>query len=620
MTDSAADRPCPPAPGAARQKLGPAEARRIHITALIVACALFMQNVDSTVIATALPSMARAFGAEPVRMNVAMTSYLLSLAVFIPASGWLADRFGARNVFRLAILVFTLGSILCGSARSLSELVLYRVLQGFGGAMMVPVGRLLLLRSVPKSELVAAMAWLTTPALLGPVVGPPLGGFITTCFSWRLIFDINIPIGLLGIVLVTLCIDDVREPAGAGFDWAGFALAGLALAGVMFGFETAGRGVAPVAVWLTALAIGGAASLGYALHALHHKAPLIDFSLLRYRTFLVSVIAGTLFRIGIGAIPFLMPMMLQLAFGRSPLQSGLITFASSAGALVMKPVSMTALRLFGFRDTLLLNGALSAVLLGLCAAFRPAWPAAAIYAVLLAGGFFRSLQFTAYNALAYGEIPRARMSAATSLYSTIQQNLADARRVDRCRGAHRGDGAGRQYDTGSCGFQLRVHRCGADLAGGSAGVAADAARCRGRYERAPAADVMWFRFLGVMIADGDGGDPAGALPRTPPGGSASWTSAKGLALGTRRNAASGALSGAPQPRASVHQYAGGSRPIGCRVRDTIPQSWDRLRARHSAPATSRARSQGQNRNRRPAAPPARSARPAGSPRRCAAAR
>lgn len=388
---------------------------------MIVACALFMQNLDSTVIATALPTMARAFGADPVHMNVALTAYLLSLAVFIPASGWMADRFGARNVFRVAIAVFTLASVLCGSAQSLSSLVVFRVLQGLGGAMMLPVGRLLLLRNTPKSDLVAVMAWFTTPSLIGPVVGPPLGGFLTTYFSWRLVFDINIPIGIIGIVLVTLFIEDVREPSDSRFDWVGFAFAGLSLGCLMFGLETVGRGIAPE--WLTGatLGVGLLAGLAYALHARRHPAPLLDFTLLRYRTFLVSVIGGTLFRVGVGAIPFLLPMMLQLTFGQSAVQSGLITFASAAGALVMKPVAMAVLRRFGFRDTLLCNGILSALLLALCAGFNPGWPVVAIYAVLLAGGFFRSLQFTAYNALAFDDIPRTRMSAATSLYSTIQQ-------------------------------------------------------------------------------------------------------------------------------------------------------------------------------------------------------
>ena len=395
--------------------------RRTRITALIVACALFMQNLDSTVIATALPTMARAFGAEPVHMNVALTAYLLALAVFIPASGWIADRFGAKHVFRLAIIIFTLGSILCGQSDSLGELVAARIFQGMGGAMMVPVGRLVLLRTVPKSELVAAMAWLSTPALLGPVLGPPIGGFIVDYFSWRAIFDINIPVGILGVILVTLYVDDIREPSGHPFDWRGFVLSGTALASLMFGLETVGRGIFPQWLSLAALALGPAAGLAYFWHASRHAAPLIDFTLLRYRTFLVAAAGGTLFRIGIGAIPFLLPMMLQLTFGKSAAESGLITFASSLGALAMKPAATGALRRLGFRDTLLLNCVVSSLLLGAIALFQPGWPAVLIFTILLAGGFFRSLQFTAYNALAYAEIPRPRMGLATGLYATVQQ-------------------------------------------------------------------------------------------------------------------------------------------------------------------------------------------------------
>ncbi len=399
----------------------PATERRTRLTALIVACALFMQNLDSTVISTALPTMAKAFGAEPVHMNVALTSYLLSLAVFIPASGWVADRFGAKRVFRAAIVIFTLGSVMCGQADSLSFLVFSRVIQGLGGAMMVPVGRLLLLRTTPKNQMVASMAWLSTPALIGPVVGPPLGGFIVTYFSWRLIFDINIPIGILGFVLVTLYIPDVREPPRGRFDWAGLFLSGTALAGVMFGLETLGRGVVAPEVSLAVLGAGLFAGIGYAWHASRHPTPLLDFTLLRIPTFLVAAVAGTLFRVGIGAIPFLMPMMLQLSFGKSAVESGMITFASSLGALAMKTVATRALRRFGFRDTLVVNGALSAVLLGMAAAFNPGWPALLMTAVLLFGGFFRSLQFTAFNALAYSDVPRPQMSGATSFYSTLQQ-------------------------------------------------------------------------------------------------------------------------------------------------------------------------------------------------------
>jgi EmrB/QacA subfamily drug resistance transporter len=397
---------------------------RTRRTAVIIACAMFMQSLDSTVIATALPTMAKTFGADPVHMNVALTSYLLSLAVFIPASGWIADRYGARTVFRIAIAVFTLGSVLCGRADSLAFLVVSRILQGIGGAMMVPVGRLVLLRTAAKQELVAAMAWLTVPALLGPVLGPPVGGFIVTYFSWRWIFDINIPIGILGIVLVSLFVEDVREPPRGRFDGIGLLFSGIALASLMFGLETAGRGVVPRDLTATMIAIGLVAVVGCLLHARRHPAPLLDLSLMRLPCFGVALSAMMLFRTGIGAIPFLLPMMLQVGFGASAVQSGLITFASSAGALVMKPATQHALRLFGFRDTLVWNGVISAVMIAICAAFRPTWPAAAIYAALLIGGFFRSLQFTAYNTLAYGDVPRARMSSATSLYVTCQQLAA----------------------------------------------------------------------------------------------------------------------------------------------------------------------------------------------------
>ena len=392
-----------------------------RLTALIVACALFMQNLDGTVIATALPAMARAFGADPVHMNVALTSYLLSLAVFIPMSGWMADRFGARTVFRAAIAVFTLGSVLCGRADTLSFLVAARILQGAGGAMMVPVGRLVLLRTAAKHELVAAMAWLSAPALIGPVLGPPLGGILVTYASWRWIFDINVPIGLLGIALVTRYVPNTREPGAGRLDAVGLILSAITLAGLMFGFEALGRSLLPQWLAGTSLALGVLAALLYVLHARRHTAPLLDLTLVRLPTFLVSVLGGSLFRIGVGATPFLLPMMLQIGFGMSAVQSGAITFANAAGAIVMKPAATRALRRFGFRDTLLVNGLFSATTLALCAAFRPTWPLAGIYAVLLVGGLVRSLQFTAYNTIAFADIPAARMSAATSLYSTLQQ-------------------------------------------------------------------------------------------------------------------------------------------------------------------------------------------------------
>jgi MFS family permease len=265
------------------------------------------------------------------------------------------------------------------------------------------------------------MAWLTVPALIGPVVGPPLGGLIVTYASWRWIFDINVPIGVLGMILVTLFVEDVREPEAGRFDLRGLFLSGIGLAGLMAGLETIGRGLITPALTALLIAIGLAASCLYLAHARHHPKPLLDLSLLRLPTFRISVFSGTLFRIGIGAIPYLLPLMLQLGFGRSPAQSGAITFASSAGALVMKPATQSALRWLGFRTTLLWNGVVSALLLAAMAAFRPTWPLAAIYAVLLTGGFFRSLQFTAYNTIAYADVHRRKMSAATALYSTVQQ-------------------------------------------------------------------------------------------------------------------------------------------------------------------------------------------------------
>ncbi len=394
---------------------------RTRLTASIVACAFFMQNLDSTVIATALPTMAKAFGSDPVHMNIALTAYMLSLAVFIPASGWVSDRFGVRTVFRAAIAVFTLGSILCGISESLPALIGARILQGAGGAMMVPVGRMLILRTTPKHELIAAMAWLTTPALIGPVLGPPIGGLIVTYFSWRWIFFINVPISLVGMVLVSLFVENLKEPVHGGLDWVGQILCGTGLAGLIFGLQTVGRGVFPAEMTAALLGLGVLGAAAFALHARRHPAPLVDFSLLRERTFAVALSAMFLFRAGIGAIPFLLPLMLQVGFGETAAKSGLVTFASSAGALVMKPVAQRALRWFGFRETLYWNGLFSGAMLAICAAFRPTWPAALIFAVLLVGGFFRSLQFTAYNTLAYADIPRARVSAATSLYSTVQQ-------------------------------------------------------------------------------------------------------------------------------------------------------------------------------------------------------
>ena len=395
--------------------------KEMRTTALIVASALFMQNLDSTVVTTALPSMARAFDVSPVTMNIIITSYLVSLAAFIPASGWVADRYGAKTVFRAAIVVFTAASILCGVSQTLPMLVAARILQGMGGAMMVPVGRLLLLRRVGKADLVAAMSWLTMPALLGPVIGPPVGGFLVTTLSWHWIFDINIPIGIVGVILVTLFIRADEGVEATHFDIVGQLLAGIGMAGLIMGLSSFGRGALPPAAAVGLTLVGALAAAGYVIHARRTKYPLLDITLLRIPTFATSVVAGSMFRIGIGALPFLLPLMLQLGFGLSPLHSGLITFVSAAGAITVKPIAKPLLRRFGFRTVLSVNAAISTLIVALTAAFRPSWPIIAIYGVLLVGGVFRSLQFTAYNTIAYADIPPPRMSQATSLYSTLQQ-------------------------------------------------------------------------------------------------------------------------------------------------------------------------------------------------------
>ena len=388
---------------------------------LIVAVALFMENMDSTIIATSLPAIARAIGTNPLALKLAVTSYLLSLAIFIPASGWTADRFGARNVFRLAIFVFMLGSIGCALSSSLAEFVLARVVQGMGGAMMTPVGRLILVRSIDKRLLVNAMSLVTIPALVGPICGPPLGGFITTYASWHWIFLINIPIGLIGLVMATYFMPKITPEPTHPFDYVGFVLSGLGVGGLAFGLSVLGLEFVPRAIVVALLAIGAVATAAYVTYARRATAPILDLRLLALPTFRASIYGGFLFRLGIGALPFLLPLLLQIGFHLTPFQSGLITFTASLGALFMKAVVAAALRHFGYRPVLIYNSLISAGFLAACASFVPGMPFAAMIAILLAGGFFRSLQFTAVNTIAYAEIEPALTSRATTLVSVTQQ-------------------------------------------------------------------------------------------------------------------------------------------------------------------------------------------------------
>lgn len=406
-------------PGPSRRAAARGGARS---TALIVASAMFMEQLDGTVLATALPTMAQDFHTRPLNMNVALTAYLLTLAMFIPASGRIADRFGSRTVFRAAIGVFTLGSVLCGLTSSLPFLVGARMLQGAGGALMSPVGRLVLLRAVSKAELVRAMAWLMIPATIGPILGPPVGGLVVTYLSWRWIFFINLPIGLIGMVLVSVFIAEHREPVPAGeFDLAGLALSGTALACLMFGIEMASRGFGSGATATVLLVVGVLAAAAYAVRARSHPRPILDFTLMRIATFRQSVVSGSFSRIAAGATPFLLPMMLQVGFGFSAAKSGLITFAPSIGSLAMRFAAPAILRQLGYRAVMIWVGILAALLVGACAGLRAGWPLSGMYGLLIASGFIQSLVFMAYNTIAYADVPMPRMSAATSFYATFQQ-------------------------------------------------------------------------------------------------------------------------------------------------------------------------------------------------------
>ena len=388
---------------------------------IIVASALFMENLDATVLATSLPAIARDMGEDPIALKLALTSYLLSLAVFIPVSGWMADRFGAKPIFTLALAVFMLGSVLCGFAATLSDFVMARILQGIGGAMMVPVGRLVILRSVPKSELVSALAWFTIPAIVGPIAGPPLGGFITTYFNWRWIFYINIPIGLLGIALVTRYIEDIREQNPPPLDLAGLLLLGTGLSGLVFGLSVLGQNLIPAWLALAMLALGGLFCWLYARHAARTPHPLLDLGLMRIATFRASIIGGALLRISMGAVAFMLPLLFQVGFGLTAFASGMLTFVTAIGALAMKFTAAPILNRFGFRNVLVVTSLISAAFTGCFSVFTLAPPHAVILGVLLLAGFFRSLQVSAVNTLVYADLAPPSMSQATSFASAGTQ-------------------------------------------------------------------------------------------------------------------------------------------------------------------------------------------------------
>jgi EmrB/QacA subfamily drug resistance transporter len=397
------------------------EGRRRVLIPLVIGCAFFMEGLDSTMIAVAIPDMAKSLGTNPLRLNLVIATYLLSLAVFIPLSGWIADRLGARVVFCAAIAIFATGSALCGLSASLPMLLLMRVVQGFGGAMMTPVGRLILLRSFPRSGLVSAMNWMTIPAMVGPTVGPIVGGFLTSFFSWRAIFYLNVPIGVVGVVLSLYLIENFRAPAPIRFDLSGFLIAGFGLAFLQFAIENLGRPIVPAGLGAMLFPVALAILLFYVRHAGQREDPILDLRLLRIRTFRVGTLTGSLCRMGLDATPFLLPLLFQVGFGLSPLHAGLLTFSSSLGAMLVRTFSGWFLRTFGFRRLLAGNACLAAAVTAACGLLRADTPTWVVVALLLVSGCVRSIQYLGLNAVSYADVPPPLLSKSTSVGGVAQQ-------------------------------------------------------------------------------------------------------------------------------------------------------------------------------------------------------
>ena len=399
----------------------PAAKRGISGMALLVAGAFFMEFLDGTVIATALPEMARTFGIEAVDLNIGMSAYLLTLAVLIPASGWIADRFGARKVFTLALGIFTFASVLCGMANTLEQFVAMRVLQGVGGALMVPVGRLAVLRTTPKHLLITAIATLTWPALVAPIIGPPLGGFITSYASWRWIFYINLPLGLIAMALAWRLIPDIHDDDRRPFDAIGFAATAVAMISLVYGLEMLGQSQINVLPTVSLLVLGAAALWFSLRHFKRAKHPMIRLDALKVQTFGVTMYGGSLFRTSISAVPFLLPLLFQVGFGMDAFHSGLLVLAVFAGNLAMKPATTALIRSLGFKKLLIINGLLNVASLLACAFLTPQTSTWLIIAILFFGGMFRSMQFTGISTLAFSDVPSPQMSYANTLFSTATQ-------------------------------------------------------------------------------------------------------------------------------------------------------------------------------------------------------
>jgi EmrB/QacA subfamily drug resistance transporter len=394
------------------------------LTALIVACAFFMENLDGTIIVTALPQMAQSFGVDPARMSLGVTAYMLAVAAGITASGWLADRVGARNLFCSAIGVFTIASMLCGVAPSFLAFVAARILQGAAAAMMSPVGRLVVLRTSEKKDLLRALSTLVWPALFAPVLGPPLGGFITSAASWRWIFYVNLPVGLIGMALVLAYIPNQKSEERPPFDTPGFLLMAAALGCLTYGLDLIGQRQA-ASLTIGAALLAASAVIGFL--AIRHiktvRHPLIELGALGHRTFFVSCVSGgTISRAAISATPFLLPLMFQVGYGLSPVQSGLLLLIYMAANLMMKTITNPILTRFGIKTVLVWNGVLASAFIAACAIVAPQVPLWLSGAVLVLAGASRSMQFTALTMVTFADVkPEQRQPAA--VVSALTQQI-----------------------------------------------------------------------------------------------------------------------------------------------------------------------------------------------------
>lgn len=389
--------------------------------ALLVAGAMFMENLDGTVILTALPQMAKSFHVQALDLNIGVSAYLLTLAALIPVSGWIADRFGLRKVFTAAIGIFTVASILCGLCQTLPMFTLARILQGLGGAMMVPVGRLAVLRTTEKHELINAIATITWPGLAAPVLGPPLGGFIATYFTWHWIFYLNVPLGIVALVVALRLLPKGGEQAGKPFDGIGFVLTGTACFALIYGLELMSREQASRQTVGLTLLFTAAIWLVATFHAKRHAHPMMDLRSLAIRSYRLTIWGGSFFRMATSSIPFLLPLLFQIGFGLNPFSSGLLVLAVFAGNIAMKPLTTPILRRFPFRTVLLVNGSVNALIIFGCAVLGPTTPIAAIVALLFASGLTRSMQYSALNTLAFADVPESWMSGANTLFNMTQQ-------------------------------------------------------------------------------------------------------------------------------------------------------------------------------------------------------